>query len=594
VKDSWRSRFSRLNLLLFGLIVVLAVCWGRLFCLQVLSHKKYEVQAQSQHRITIPIPAQRGMIYDRNGHVLASSITVRSVCLNPREIAAADCVDETAFLLAKHLKLSHDDLVKSITENVARGSYFMWVKRRVSQEEEDAMSALKLRGVYWRDEQQRIYPNGKMLAPVIGFTGIDQHGLAGTELSFDATLAGADGSRQEARDGNSQPIFTPESVYNPAANGNNVVLTIDLNIQDFLETAVDRCQQQYAPKGVIGVVLDPHTGEVLALAERPTFDPNDYDAYPSSTWKVRAVTDPFEPGSMFKPFVFSGALDENAVRLDDMFNCSTFRIGKRTLHDAHMNGSLTARYIVVKSSNIGMAQIGLRLGIPKTFAYVTSFGFGQKTGIELSSESPGRVQPLRKWSGYTITSVPMGHEISVTAMQVAAGFSAFANNGVVVKPHILRGVIAPNGAVLQRTMLPDVRGRIITPGTADVMLTDVLHKVVKEGTGRLADLEDYEIAGKTGTAQKLVDGAYSHNKYVSSFVCTGPIEDPRAIVLIVVDEPTRGASFFGGTAAAPYASEVLKATLDYMYIDGRRRAKPAEYASVEHVPATGEESDYAP
>ena len=298
------------------------------------------------------------------------------------------------------------------------------------------------------------------------------------------------------------------------------------------------------------------------------------------TWRLKAITDPVEPGSMFKPFVFAPALLEGAVRVDDVIFCEngTFTIGKRSLHDSHPYGKLTGRQVVIKSSNIGMAKIGLKLGSNKVHQYLEAFGFGKRTGIELSSEDGGVLVPLSRWSHYTLTSVPMGHEVSVTPLQITTGFCVFANGGLLIKPRLLKGVVAPDGTVLERNDAPTVIRRVIDEATAKVMITDVLHGVVKEGTGRLADLEDYNIAGKTGTAQKLVNGQYSHDKYVSSFICAGPTEDPRAVVLILVNEPTRGASFYGGTAAAPYAGEVLKATLDYMFIDERRRAKPVQAA----------------
>jgi len=343
---------------------------------------------------------------------------------------------------------------------------------------------------------------------------------------------------------------------------------------------VRRCCEQYSPLSVTGIVMDPNTGAILALAERPGFDPNDFLSSLKETWRVRAITDPFEPGSMFKPFVFTAGLEAGGVKLDDTVFCENglYMVGRRALHDHHSYGELSARDVVVKSSNIGMAKIAQGIGPVVVYSYLRLFGFGRRSGVELSAEAPGVLMPLEKWSHYTLTSVPMGHEVSVTALQMATAFSAFANGGYLVKPRILRGVVAPDGKVVKKCTSPEMKGRIMSAATAQVMLTDVLHNVVKRGTGRLADMDEYDIAGKTGTAQKLVDGVYSHSKYVSSFICAGPIQDPRAVVLIVVDEPTRGALRFGGTVAAPYAAEVLKATLDYMFIDGRRRAGPVRYA----------------
>ena len=570
-----------MNALFVCLIVVFVGLWARLVCLQVFHHDKYAGLAQQQNTVRVPIPAQRGKIYDRRGEILAMSIPGRSIFANPREIidyrAASDA-------LAGALSLDGETLYAGLLAH--NDKFFAWIKRMATPEEEAAVRALGLKGVYIREEPMRFYPSGRLAAQLVGFAGLDQHGLAGAEFAFDSRLSGADGWCEETRDGRARGIRQPGRTFVPAVNGQSIVLTIDTNIQDFLEMAVDRCFEQYAPKSVTGIVMDPASGDILALAERPTFDPNKYAEAPKDTWRLRSVTDTFEPGSMFKPYVFSGAFEQRIVRLSEIIFCGNgvFHVGERTLHDAHPYGNLSAEDVVVKSSNIGMARIGLRLGAPMTYAYLAAFGFGRPTGLPFPSEASGYLVPARKWSDYTLTSVPMGHEVSVTAVQIAAAFSAIANGGHLLKPRILRGAIGPDGKVVEKNVGPEVVRRVITPETSRVMTTEVLRKVVTDGTGRLADIDEYEIAGKTGTAQKLEGGLYSHSKYVSSFVCTGPVDSPRAVVLIVVDEPSRGASLFGGTVAAPQAADVLRSTLDYMYIDSRRREKPARMATATVAP----------
>lgn len=572
------------------LLLALAATWARLFHLQVLNHEKYIELARRRHSIQVPIPSDRGKIYDRNGRLLATSVMGKSVFVDPAEIEDLDLV---AAGLGKALNLDPACLAREIGARMERR--FFWIKRLAEPSEVAELRSMALPGVRFREEPKRFYPNGTMLCHLLGFTGIDQTGMSGVELYLDSRLRGRDGLREEGRDGLARSILDPQMEYRPPRNGSSVYMTIDANIQDFLEAAADRCVEEYAPLGLTAIVMDPATGEILALTERPLFNPNRYAESPPETWRLRAVTDPFEPGSMFKPFVFAAGLEAGVVKLDDIVFCENgeYRIGRRLLHDHHAYGDLSGRDVVVKSSNIGMAKIGLALGPVKTYEYLRAFGFGRKSGMRISGEDPGRLMPLENWSNYTMTSVPMGHEVSVTAMQMVAAFSAFANGGYLVTPRIVRCVVGPDGKADPQYGKTEVRSQVVRPETADLMLTDVLYSVVKNGTGRLANLEDYDIAGKTGTAQKLVDGRYSHSKYVCSFICAGPVQDPRAVVLFVVDEPTRGVSRFGGTAAAPFAAEVLESTLDYMFIDGKRRAKSLEYA-VATRPAPTAEVRHAP
>lgn len=575
--NSGRARF-----VLVAAVALFGVLWVRLLYLQVLQHGSLKDRARSQFATRVPIPAERGKIYDRKGEILALSVPGKSIYVDPNEI---DDIGGTAAALASALGGQASQVYELIIHPPAK--HFAWIKRLVSPTEEAAVRSLRLQGVYIREEPKRCYPNGSLAAHLVGFSGIDQNGLSGVEFAFDSRLRGTDGYRLEGRDGLARSICAPENAYFPAVNGASIVLTIDTNVQDFLETAVDRCFQQYTPVSVTGVVMDPQSGDVLALAERPNFDPNRYADFPGDRWRIRAVTDTFEPGSMFKPFVYSGALEEKSIRLGEIFFCGngSFQVGSRVLHDAHPYGNLSALDVMVKSSNIGMAQIGMRLGSDTANRYIRAFGFGRATGVGLTGEASGYVVPASKWSKYTITSVPMGHEISVTAMQIATAFSAIANGGLLVKPRILRGVMSADGAVIEYYNEPQVLGRVIGESTARTMTRDVLRKVVTDGTGRLANIEDYPLAGKTGTAQKLVDGIYSHDKYVSSFVCTGPTDDPRLVVLIVVNEPSRGASLYGGTVSAPQCAEVVKSTLDYMYIDARRRSGSIRLASAEEPSA---------
>ncbi|MCD6404541.1 MAG: penicillin-binding protein 2 [Planctomycetes bacterium] len=578
----WRVCRFRLKIVLGVLVLSLAGLWGRLFLLQAVDCDRFKDLAATQHTLEITIPAERGRVYDRNGEILAISVPGKSVFVDPSEITD---LAAAASGLASALALDAGK-VRSALE-ARRGGRFVWIKRQITPDEEAAVRAECIDGVHIREERKRLYPCGRMLAQVIGFTGVDEQGLSGIEFACEKNLKGRDGYRRERRDALRRTISSGSLAFVPAVDGNHVVLTVDANIQDFLEEAVERCYADSRPKAVTGIVMSPQTGDILALAQRPTFDPDHYRDYAEETWRLRAVTDSFEPGSMFKPFVFAGALDEGTVKLGETIFCENgaYRIGGRVLHDHYSYGNLSALNVVVKSSNIGMAKIGRRLGPASTYAFLRAFGFGRSSGLGIGSEASGYLERPERWSYYTMTSVPMGHEISVTAVQMAAAFSVFANGGYLVKPRILRGLLDSKGRVLEKHSDPEIKCRTLSEQTARTMLAKVLREVVTNGTGRLANLEDYAVAGKTGTAQKLVDGHYSHSKYVSSFICTGPVESPRAVVLIVVDEPSAGVVRFGGTVAAPYAAQALKATLDYVLVDSHRRQAALRWASAESAGA---------
>lgn len=558
------------------MIVFFFGLWFRLFCLQALNCGTFREIADGMHTRTVAIPAIRGRIYDRNGEILALSVPAKSVFASPSDIEKPA---EVAGPLAAALSLDAPQIESRIRSRPE--SQFIWVKRLVTAEEEAAVRSMRMEGVHLREEGRRFYPYGKMLAQVIGFAGIDQQGLSGAEFACESKLRGRDGYRVEYRDALARGIANPSLEFVPAQNGGHVVLTVDANIQDFLESAVEKCWESHRPKSVVAVVLDPRNGEVLAIAQRPTFDPSDYGRYGEESWRLRAVTDTFEPGSMFKPFVFSAALEERLVRLDETVYCEhgQYRVGNRLLHDHHSYGNLTALEVVSKSSNIGMAKIGRRLGPAVCRSYLEAFGFGRPSGLGFEGEAPGYLTPLSQWSHYTMSSVPMGHEVAVNAVQVAAAFSVFANGGWLMQPRVIRGVLSADGKPLEKYVQPVVKCRVLSEETAKTMLETVLREVVTSGTGRLADLDNYSVAGKTGTAQKLVDGTYSHSAYISSFICVGPVENPCATVLFVVDEPTSGPGRFGGSVAAPYAAEALEATLDYIFVDAQQGGPELRYAA---------------
>jgi len=323
----------------------------------------------------------------------------------------------------------------------------------------------------------------------------------------------------------------------------------------------------WKPASATAIVMDPHTGEILAMANRPTFNPEDPTEASADAWVNRAISDSYEPGSTFKPFIVSAALDWGIVKPEDQIDChnGAYKMGPRLLHSHHPNGVLTVPEVVVKSDNIGMAQIGERMKNPGLYRAVQSFGFGRPTGIELPGESSGAVRPLRQWTPfYSTGSVPMGQELSVTPLQLITAFSALANGGELLRPRIVRAIVGPDGKTVQVFDKPEVIGRPIRAETASFVVESILTGVVERGTGRKAQVAGYSVFGKTGTAQKRTEtGAYSHNRYVSSFIAGAPANHPEIVVLVMVNDPTNGKELFGGKVAAPATAEILRRTLTY-------------------------------
>jgi len=557
---------KRARVFAFLFSTVFFVLIGRLAYIQLFQHSWYLERARIQHTLRLPLPACRGEILDRKGRTLATTIMVDSVFAEPRRIQD---ISGVARSLAWALDLDPGVLAAKLKEKSDKG--FIWIKRKVSPEEARRVKELGLEGVGLRKEPKRVYPQGVLASHILGFVDIDCVGLEGAEKEFNRYLTGRDGFREYQRDGRGRLIYLPGAPEVPASDGDTLVLTIDSVIQHFAEEALDSAMETYAPMSATAIVLEPFTGEVLALANRPAFDPNRPGEFPPESRLNRAIVDIYEPGSTFKPVVLASAIEEGLVNPSDRFFCynGVYQVKARRLHDHRPHGWLTVRDILVKSSNIGMAQIGQLLGAERMYAYVRSFAFGEKTGIELPAEAAGKVYPLGKWSYYSVTSVPMGQEIGTTPLQLARAFCVFANGGFRVRPTILKGLCDEAGKVYTRKS-SGLTWRVISPSTARTMV-EILTGVVEEGTGRRAKLQDYVVAGKTGTSQKVVNGTYSHSKFVTSFVCFAPAERPRVLVLVMVNEPTKGGSFYGGTVAAPLAARVLEETLHYLGVRGRPR-----------------------
>ncbi|TVM00329.1 MAG: penicillin-binding protein 2 [Candidatus Brocadia sp. WS118] len=545
------------GVLLIIAFLVLAVRLGRI---QLIDHDKYSKLARVQQCKKVELPARRGSILDRNGLTLAESLQVDSVYADPSEI---EDVPAVAYRLSKVLKLNSSKLVKLLNKD----KRFVWIKRKIGDEERNAVTKLSLKGVYVKHEYHRFYPNGSLGSHVLGFTNIDERGLEGIERSFDDVLSGEPGYKLINRDALQRHIITPDAEIRLPRHGNQVVLTIDANIQrlteDELEIACEKCK----PLSATAVVMNPMNGEVLAMANYPTFDPNHVKKYPPYARRNLAITDSYEPGSLIKPIVISGVFEHGLAKPDDVISCDhgASVIEGRSLHDTHDYGNLAISDIIVHSSNIGMAKVGLRMGNEKMYRYLKQFNFGEKTGIELPGETGGVFHPLKQWSKkYSLISISIGHEIAVTPLQFITAFCCIPNGGQMIKPKIAKATTSNDNKRKEECQSAQDLKRVMSSNVARAIMNPILMKVVTDGTGGNANLLEYDVAGKTGTSQKVHGGGrYSHDKHVGSFIAYAPAERPRICVLVMINEPQKG-EYYGGKVAAPVVREIILRSLVYL------------------------------
>jgi len=461
---------------------------------------------------------------------------------------------------------------------------FAWVKRKVTEAERKlVVGAGGLDGVGVVGEYRRVYPHGDLAAQVIGFAGVDEQGLEGLEKVLDGELAGTLGCEKIERDAAGRWISRGSTLRQSAQRGADVELSIDIVIQGYVEAALREACDLWAPEGAFAIALEPATGDVVAAASLPTFDPNDYQAFEPEELRNRAraryIVDWMEPGSIMKPFVFSGALTEKIVSEQSPISCENgvWLIGGRRFHDHHAYGNLTAAEVIIKSSNIGAAKIGTRLGMARLHRYLTRFGFGQATGFDLPGENPGLLRPVDRWTSYSLPSISVGQEICVNSLQMACAYGAIANDGVRMHPRLVRRVRRPDGTWLER---PSCAARRVIPAQVARRVRRVLLRTVEEGTGKRSRIASYSVGGKTGTAQRPSrTGGFSHTELICSFVGMAPIERPRLVVIVSLDRPRKhtGGRHFGGTVAAPVVGQILKQSLAYLGIEPDKPAVLARW-----------------
>jgi cell division protein FtsI (penicillin-binding protein 3) len=540
-----------------GILVLwcLAICL-RLVYLQIFRYGDFEQRAQHQQNRTVPVSAKRGIIYDRAGRELAMTVSVDSVFAVPSENPNL----ANAISLISHI--TRDD-PREILARCQASKSFCWVARKADSDTAERIKALNLRGVYFQKESRRFYPKRDLAAQVLGYVGMDDEGLSGIEKAYQDDLQGEPGRLLISVDARKKWF---SSIEKEPAPGENVVLTIDQQIQYIaereLETAI---AQTHAESGAV-VVQNPKTGEILALANRPTFNPNNSREITSSKLKNHAVSDVYEPGSTFKIVPIAAALEEKLTRPDEVFDCQmgSIVINGHRIHDWHPYGMLTVSNVLAMSSDVGAIKIAMRLGDDRLYKYIRGFGFGTKTGIELPHETRGIASPTTDWSKVSIGAIAMGQEIGVTPIQLSAMVSTIANDGVWVAPRIVAGTTQPQGAPQTIAFHPAGERRVISTMTAALM-KQMLQGVVLHGTGKKAILEGYSSAGKTGTAQKIDPNTktYSHNKLIASFAGFAPVNNPAITVVVILDSPV--GEHHGGTIGAPVFQRIAQQTLEYLH-----------------------------
>jgi cell division protein FtsI (penicillin-binding protein 3) len=551
----------RVLLLAAGFVVAFGGVTARLAHLQIVRYRDLSALAERQYLRPVTLQAQRGPIVDRNGTPLAASSPAESLFAQPRGVG--DPV-RVAARLAPIVKMSEAELHTALVSQRP----FVWLKRRLPPAVAASVRALREPGLALVPEPLRLYPNRELAAHLIGFEGFDG-GLEGIERAWNDTLAGMPGKAVVGRDALGREVEMQRVLQAPAA-GHGVMLTVDAHIQYVAEREIDAAFRRTNARAAMAVVMEPRTGDLLAVAIRPTFNPNTFLDVPSRDyWRNRAVTDPFEPGSTFKVILAAAALEEGVVRPDDRFfgENGAITIAKTTIHDWKKYGWLTFSEVLQNSSNVGSIKVGQVLGPERYYRYMTAFGFGRPTGVGLAGESRGQLREPPHWSALSLPTMSLGQEVSVTALQMVTAFSAVANGGTMMRPRLVKSVFAANGRETRR-FEPEAVRQVISPETART-LTRILISVVEAGTGHRAAIPGYAVAGKTGTAQKLdpTTHRYSRAPGVLSFVGFAPADEPRFVMLVMLDEPKN--EKWGSEAAAPIFSAIGREALRYLDVPPR-------------------------
>ena len=542
-------------LLLFAISLIV-----RLADLQIVQHESLLAKSEKQSQGTLKTHFGRGTIFDRNDNELATNLEVESVFVVPQEVRDRKY---TSRVLASALNQNYDRIYKEVSSK----KQFTWIKRKVPADEITHLKKLALSGVNFRSEQKRFYPKRELAANVIGFVGTDDLGLAGIEHTYQEKLKGLVYSQSIEQDGKGRTIQALKNLSRSSLGNYDLMLTLDEVIQFTAEHHLKKQVDRYKADSGMVVVMDPYSGEIYAMANVPQFNPNNFNAFPRETWKNNAVVSSYEPGSIFKPIVAAAAIDKGVAQPHDRFFCEngSFKVGKNKIGEAdnHKFGSLSMKEIIAKSSNIGAIKIAQKLGKNFFYEYIQKFGFGEKPGVRLPGVSSGLLGGRRSWTDYSLASISFGHEIAVTPLQMVAALSAIANGGTLMEPHITKALMRDEKIVEQ--IKPKKIRRVISKKTSRQMM-EILKFVVKDGTGKNAAVEGFDVAGKTGTAQKYITKtkSYSKTEFVSSFIGYAPADAPRLVILVMIDNP-KGVHW-GSVVAAPVFREIAKKSLRYLNV----------------------------
>ena len=570
----FQEKHVRIRIIVLFISILLITIIGKVFYIQVFQYQKLNKLASSLWSRNLPITADRGLILDRNGKVLASNITTTSLYLVPNQIKNKE---EVAQILAQILDVSYEEMYKHVSKKTSIERVHP-EGRQLSFEIADEINKLNYDGVYLLKESKRYYPYGNLLSHVLGYVGIDNQGLSGLELEYDDVLTGSVGAIKYYSDALGNKLEMAEEYVEPI-NGNNVTLTIDLDLQIAVERELDNAQAKYNPEHILAVAMDPNTGEVLAMASRPNYDPNEYQTY---TQEVLARNLPiwmmYEPGSTMKITTLAAAINEGVVNLfeDTYYDSGSVNVDGATIHcwKAGGHGAQTFLNVVENSCNPGFVELGFRLGKEKLFEYIKNLGFGEKTGIDLNGEAKGILFDLDKVGNVELATTAFGQGVSVTPIQQITSVSAIVNGGTLYKPYIVKSTENSKGDILTSVSPTEVR-TVITKETSE-MVRYALESVVANGSGRNAYIENYRIGGKTGTAQKVNNGTYMVGNYILSFIGFMPADKPEIVVYVAIDNP-KGVVQYGGTVAAPIAKGIFESYIEINDLQPVKDGMPKEY-----------------
>lgn len=557
--------------ILIGIAVLLLALGGRLVHINTTLHHRLATIVEDQQAGRSVIPARRGTIFDARGRVVATSRLMPDVFVDPGQ---ARDIDTLAQELGARVNLSPDHIREMIKRRP--DSRFIVVATKVDEVTARAVRAMGSPAVGLTNRAVRTYPLAGSLAHVLGFVGRDGHGLDGLELTYDGHLAGMDGVRATIRDARRRALWRAGGLSTPPTDGGHVVLTIDAEIQRIVEEALFDAVTQFEAESGVAIVISPTDGEILAMACVPTFDPNHLEPDSADRRRNRAVTDPVEPGSTFKPFIACGALEGRFITPTEQIDCrmGAHRFGHRLVKDVSPHGLMDLAGIVTKSSNIGMGFVAERMGNDALHAIIRRFGFGDRTGIECPGEDAGLVRALGRWNSYSAVSVSFGYEIAVTPLQLITAYAALLNDGVLYKPRLIGELLGPDGEVLASSFGPEIVGRAVSSQVARYMSRTVLLSVVEDGGGHRAKLDQYRVLGKTGTAKLSYRDrpGYEPDAYLSTFVGAAPADDPAVLALVMVRRPNPALGYYGGVVSAPAVGRILAKTLAYLDVPPDRTA----------------------